>query len=96
MIKAFLIMVAILLGILGLISLLSPIPGSAFFLSVSITILICTSERVQYGIKICRSNANWMNKVFTWLEDKIGNRIHFIGDALQRTRPEVVSDEADN
>ena len=95
MIKAFLIVVAILLGILGLVSLLSPIPGAALFLSASITILICTSERVQFGIKVCRSKANWLNKGFTWLEEKIGSRVHFIGDALQRTRPDIPVD-ADN
>jgi hypothetical protein len=88
MIKLFLTIIASILLLMGLISMVTPIPGGTFMIAGSITILICSSPTVQSWIKSCRARANWFNKMFTWLETKIGSRIHFVGDALQRTRPD--------
>jgi len=92
MIKLLLTIVATLVLILGLVSMVTPIPGGTFMIAGSITVLICSSPRVQACIKFFRGRANWFNRLFSWLEDKIGKRIHFVGDALQRTRPNIPVD----
>lgn len=87
MLKIILTVLASLLLLLGLISMVTPIPGGVIMIAASLTTLICTSPRVQAGLRDLRSRINLLNRIFNWLEDKVGSRIFFIGDALSRTRP---------
>ena len=36
-----------------------------------------------------RIRTPWFNKMVLWLEDKVGTRIQFVGEALKLTRPET-------
>ena len=76
-----------ILLLVGLISMLTPIPGGIFLVAGSLTTLICTSPTARLCLQSLRSRTGWVDKVFLWLEKKIGQRIEFVGDALRRTRP---------
>ena len=78
---------AILLLILGVVSMLTPIPGGVLFIAGGLTALICTSPRLRLCIKYFRTKVNWINKVFFFFERKVGSRIAIIGNALKMTRP---------
>ena len=73
--------------VIGLISMVTPVPVGTFMISVSLTMLICSSPRAQRCIKFFRERASWFNKMFDWLEAKVGTRISFVGKALKQTRP---------
>ena len=78
---------AYLLLILGMISMMSPIPGGIFLLAGALTLLICSDPIAQHCLKWVRTRVNWFNKTIHWLEDKVGVKIKVMGDALKLTRP---------
>jgi hypothetical protein len=73
--------------LIGLISMLTPIPGGIFIVAFSLTSLTCTSPRARSIILYMREKNNFINKIFFILEDKVGSRITIIGDALKQTQP---------
>ena len=79
---------AIILLVLGLISMFSPIPGATLFLAAGFAILICSSERAARYIKAARTAKAWINKPMTWLEEKIGERL---SGPMRLTRPDANS-----
>ena len=87
MLNAILSVVALIVLILGVISLVSPIPGGLLVIAFSVTTLICVNAKAQACVLYFRSKYEFVNKIFTFLQNKIGSRIHFIGDALRRTEP---------
>ena len=84
MARTLCIVAGILLLILGLISLVSPIPGSTFFTASGMTLLICVSPWFRRCIYLGRGRLRFFNKVMTFLEEHTGQRI---GDVLKKTRP---------
>jgi hypothetical protein len=58
----------------------------------SLTTLICVSPRAQSYIRAMRTRINWFNKAVFWLEEKVGTRISFMGEALEKTRPDITED----
>ena len=80
-------LLAYLLLILGLVSMLLPIPGGIFLLAGALTLLICTDPFAQLCLKWMRTRINWFNKTIYWLENKVGVKIKVMGDALKLTRP---------
>ncbi len=72
----------------GIVSMATPIPGGTVIIAASITLLICTSPRAQGCLKFFRARAKWLNSAFYWLENKVGDRISIVGNALKRTHPE--------
>ena len=91
MLNAILSVVALILLILGILSLVSPIPGGLLVISFSVTTLICVNAKAQACVLYLRSKYGFINKIFTFLQNKIGSRIHFVGDALSRTEPKEKS-----
>jgi len=73
-----------LLLILGLISMVTPIPGGTLFIAVGAAMLVCTSPRAQAWIRRQRANHERFNKTMGWIEKKAPSAIE---DALSRTRP---------
>lgn len=92
MLKIILSLLASVLLLLGLISMVTPIPGGTIMIAVSLTTLICTSPRAQAFLRYLRSRIDTLNRIFNWLEEKVGKQIAFIGDALSRTRPRTSVD----
>lgn len=72
--------------------MVTPIPGGFFVIAGSVTLLICSSSRAQSCLKYFRSHASWLNKIFFWLEQKIGTRISVVGNALKRTQPDEIDE----
>ena len=83
----FLTIVALIALIVGIISMLTPLPGGTMLIALSLTSLTCTSPRARAIIRYTREKSILSNKIFLFLEDKVGNRISFIGDALKLTQP---------
>lgn len=78
---------AIILFIIGLISMVTPIPGGTLMIAASMAMLICSSSKAQACVRFFRTKNEKVNKTFFWMEDKIGTKINFIGKALMITRP---------
>lgn len=78
---------AVALFFLGLISLVSPIPGAFIFLACSLTLSISVSTYAQFCVQWVRSRVSFINKFLFWLEKKTGDRIKMIGDTLPKTHP---------
>jgi len=75
-----------LLLIFGLISMVTPIPGGTFLITVGAGMIICSSETAARYLQACRSKYNRFDSAITWLENKIGERL---SGPLRRTRPNV-------
>jgi hypothetical protein len=84
--------IASALLLLGLVSMVTPIPGGTIMIATSLTALICTSPRARSCLRFMRSRIEWFDKFFFWLEDTVGERIGFIGNALVKTRPFITLD----
>ena len=77
--------------LIGIVSMVTPIPGGTFLITVSLTALICSSPRARRFLQILRTRAEFLNKSILWMEEKIGDRISIVGNALRQTRPYVDS-----
>ncbi len=73
-----------LLLFLGLISMVTPIPGGTLLIAISAGMIICSSITAAHFIQSCRVRFSRFNTVMTWLENKMGDRY---GGPLRRTRP---------
>ena len=78
---------AFVLFVLGIISLVSPIPGAFIFLACSLTLTISVSTYAQFCVQWVRSRVPLINKFMFWLERKTGERIKMIGETLPKTHP---------
>jgi len=73
--------------LLGMVSMVTPIPGGTILIAGGLTALICSSSSARYCLMWIRSRVNWFNKLIFWLEKKVGTRIKIIGTALGKTHP---------
>jgi len=89
----FLSAISSILLLAGIVSLLTPIPGGVFLIAGSLTALICTSPIARFCLRSARTRVGLVDKIFLWLEKKVGQRIEFVGDALRRTRPGNTEDK---
>ena len=87
MINILVTFVALLLLIIGVISMATPIPGGTFLIAISISILICSNAKAQRYMRLLRTKYNSFNNMIFWLERKVGVRVKFIGIALEKTHP---------
>jgi hypothetical protein len=78
---------AIPVFLMGLVSMVTPVPGGTVMIAFSLTALICTSPRARRCLQIFRTRFNVLNKSILWVENKIEDRITIVGDALRQTRP---------
>ena len=89
MINILVTFVALLLLIIGVISMATPIPGGTFLIAISISILICSNAKAQRYMRLLRTKYNSFNNMIFWLERKVGVRVKFIGIALEKTHPQT-------
>lgn len=73
--------------ILGLVSMVTPIPGGTIMIAGGLTALICSSPSARYCVMWIRTRVNWFNKAIFWLEKKVGTKVKTVGVALGKTRP---------
>ena len=83
--------VSMLVLIIGVISMVTPIPGGTIFIAGGLTGLICSSARARFCVKWIRMRVAWFNKAIFWMEEKVGPRVKVIGLALEQTRPDPVN-----
>jgi hypothetical protein len=73
---------ASLVLLIGLISMVTPIPGGTLMIALSLTVLICSSSRARHYLLLLRTRVKWLNKSMTWIEETMGKRIGILGVAL--------------
>ncbi len=64
----------------------TPFPGGTLSLAIGLSILICASLPFALWIQACRRRFNFVNKAFTWIEGKLGERW---AGSLMVTRPDA-------
>ena len=89
MINILVTLFALLLLIIGVISMATPIPGGTFMIAISISLLICSNAKAQRYMRMLRTKSKPFNNMIFWLERKVGVRIKFIGIALEKTHPKT-------
>jgi len=87
MINVIISIFASLVLLIGLVSMVTPIPGGTVLIAGSLTALICSSPLARRCLQVMRSKINWFNKSIFWIEAKVGDRIGIVGRALRKTRP---------
>ena len=87
MINFFVSFFSLVVLVIGIVSMVTPIPGGTFMIALSVSTLICSNARAQRVMQMLRTRYNYFNKIILWLEIKVGVRIKFIGIALEKTRP---------
>lgn len=73
-----------LLFLMGTISMVTPIPGGTFMLASGSMLLICASPWFRRCLQFLREKFNRFNRVMTWMENKMPERI---GSVLKLTKP---------
>lgn len=74
-----------ILLLLGLMSMLTPIPGGTLAIATGAGLVICASQTAADMLKNYRIKYSRLNGVITWLENKMGQRL---SRPLRLTRPE--------
>ena len=74
-----------LLLTVGTLSLITPIPGGLFMISLGIVLLICSSAAFRYCLQVLRGRSKFVNRIMVFLEKKTGQRI---GGILKVTEPQ--------
>ena len=72
--------------VLGLISMVTPIPGGTLLITVGVGMVICSSDTATRYIRNCRTKYARLDKSMSWLENKMGERL---SAPLKRTRPDA-------
>lgn len=85
--KAVISAIALVCILIGLISMVTPIPGGTALIAGGLTMLICSNPSAQYCLMWLRSRLRWVNGLMFWLETKVGKRITVVGTALAKTHP---------
>lgn len=87
MINILISIAAFIVLLLGIVSMVTPIPGGTLLIAGSVSVLICTNSKAQQCVRYARTKSSRFNKAIFWLESKVGVKIKFIGTALGKTRP---------
>ena len=75
--------------LIGMVSMVTPIPGGTLLIAVSLTALICSSSRARRYLQILRTRVDFLNKSISWVENKV--HISIVSNALRQTRPDADS-----
>ncbi|MEP3479580.1 MAG: hypothetical protein ABJZ55_10060 [Fuerstiella sp.] len=62
----------------------SVVPGGSFLLALGAMLLICASPWFRKCLQFLRTRFNRFNKIMTWMENRMGDRI---GSVLKLTEP---------
>jgi len=84
-VRTLAIIAGAILLLLGLISMVTPIPGGTLAITVGAGLIICSSETAANKIKVWRSKHTRFNRPVTWIENKMGERL---SRPLRLTRPD--------
>ncbi len=84
MTRVLLVIVGSLLLLLGVVLMVSPIPGPTFLIALGVVLLICSSPWFRQCVQFLRSRIKLFNRLMMWMETKMGQRI---GSILKLTQP---------
>ena len=80
-------LLALISIVIGMMSMVTPIPGGTILIAGGLTALICSSAAARYCLMWVRTRFAWFNKTIFWLEKKVGTRVKTVGSALAKTQP---------
>lgn len=83
--KPLMIIGGTILLFVGTLSMLTPIPGGTLAIVVGAGLIICASTRAANFVKKYRTKFGRFNRIVTWLENKMGEKL---SQPLRRTRPD--------
>lgn len=90
-------LIAILLLVLGLIALVTPIPGATIFLALGLTLLISVSPPARFCIQWLRVRFSFFNTIISFIDRKVGSRFESLGKILKLTDPgDLKADQSHN
>ena len=87
MINILITICALIMLTIGTLSMVTPIPGGTLLIAVSLSLLICSNKKAQSCMRYVRTKNDRFNKAIFWMENKVGVKVDFIGQALKQTRP---------
>lgn len=82
--KFLMILVGSILLILGLLSMVTPIPGGTLAIATGAGLIICASQTAADFLKSYRAKYARLNSTIAWIENKLGARL---SRPLRMTRP---------
>ncbi len=71
----------------GALFLVSPIPVGVFLIAVGLSMLVSASDALAVKVQHYRSRNRQLNKQLIRVEERLSNRIKFVGEAMRKTRP---------
>ena len=83
--RIVLVVTGSILLLIGLVSMVTPIPGGTLLITVGGGMVICASHTAARYVQVCRSKFRRFNKGVIWLENKMGERL---SAPLRQTRPD--------
>lgn len=83
--KILILIFGSILLFVGLISMVTPIPGGTLAIAVGGGMVICTSEAAARYVRSRRARFQRFNKAMTWIENRMGERL---SAPLRSTRPD--------
>jgi len=83
--KVIILVAGVILILLGVVSMVTPLPGSTLFIAAGSSLVICTSKRAERLIMRTRIRFPRFNSSLSWLENRMGERL---SGPLHRTRPQ--------
>ena len=89
--KVLFIIVSSILLVIGLVSMVTPIPGGSLLIAMGLTLLICVSETAARFVMACRSRVSFLNKAIVWVETHVPEKL---SAGLRRTRPKTIEQTA--
>ncbi|WP_372749405.1 hypothetical protein [Litorivivens sp.] len=72
---------------LGVVFLFSPVPLGVAFIALGLSLLVYASESLERKVRAFRGRHAGLNGHLVRFEARLNNRVKFLGDAMQRTRP---------
>ena len=73
------------IGVLLILSFFVPIPTGMLRVAIGLSILVCSSLPFALLVQAGRKRFQWLNNLFTWIEEKLGEKIT---RGIRFTRPE--------
>ncbi len=88
--------VAMVVFVFGLVTMATPLPGAVFIAAAGLGALVCLSPRAKRCLQYLRTRWPRLDGWVLWIENKMGTRFEFIGQALYQTRPVACEESAKN
>ena len=88
--RSIILVFGFVLTALGLVLILTPMPGTTLMVTLGPGMIICSSKRVENFVRERRLHTPRLNSWMTWIEDRVGQKL---SAPLRQTRPDMPADD---